>query len=260
MKNNEILFYQQERHFWTGICKDTIAINDATIAYFSELPIPAFSFVYLHSGASVADFTTANNLFVKQKKPYILVVHEDILPHMMSLIAEKQYQSDGETTAMVLTRAEMVNHTEEALPEGYKIALCNDQLIEWAQPLMTAFGTEDSDTDEDPTVINEYIRYHQRALQRDIQSQHYVLFNENNTPVSALTLTINGNMARLDDIGTDTQYQRQGLATLLIKHALKTCIRKNIECCFLEASSDGLSIYQKLGFTPLFHYYSFIVK
>lgn len=67
MKNNELCFYQQERHFWSGICKNTVSISDTAIAYFSELPIPAFSFIYLHSGASIADFKAGNALFFEQK-------------------------------------------------------------------------------------------------------------------------------------------------------------------------------------------------
>ncbi|AIN65562.1 GNAT family N-acetyltransferase [Providencia stuartii] len=257
MKNNELCFYQQERHFWSGICKNTVSISDTAIAYFSELPIPAFSFIYLHSGASIADFKAGNALFFEQKKPYVLVVHEKVLPQLAPIMTKNQYENDGETTAMVLTSSKMVDHTDCLLPEGYRIALSNEQLTEWAQPLITAFAAPDSE--DDPTVINEYIRYHQRALQRKGQLLHYVLFH-GNTPVSALTLTLNGSMARLDDIGTDTQYQRQGLATLLIKHALKTCTQNGVERCFLEASSDGLSIYKKLGFTPLFRYHSVIVE
>lgn len=260
MKNKEINFYALERHFWSNICKDTVEIDSATVAYFSELPIPAFSFIYLQVGASIDHFEQANTLFAQQNKPYILVVHEDELERLAPLISEKQYESDGETTAMVLTQAEMIQHTDYILPEGYRINLCNDQLEDWAAPLITAFGGEsDDDNSDDKAVVNEYIRYHQRALDRNAQLQHCVLF-DGNKPVSTLTLTLNGHIARLDDIGTDTQYQRKGLATLLIKYALKECVNNGIECCYLEASSDGLSIYTKLGFTALFNYHSFIVE
>ncbi|EKT63022.1 GNAT family N-acetyltransferase [Providencia burhodogranariea] len=260
MKTNEIGFYTLEHHFWSNICKDAIEIDSATFAYFSELPIPAFSFIYLKAGASIAHFEQANTLFSQQNKPYILVIHEDELEQFTPLISTKQYESDGETTAMVLIQAEMTHHTDYILPEGYKITLCNDQLEDWAAPLITAFGEEtNDDNSDDKAVVDEYMRYHQRALDRNTQLQHYVLFN-GNKPVSTLTLTVNGNMARLDDIGTDTQYQRKGLATLLIKHALKECMNNGIECCYLEASSDGLSIYKKLGFTALFNYHSFIVE
>lgn len=259
MNNNEINFYQQEQHFWSAICQETMQFGKATTAYFSELPIPAFSFIYLHADTEIADFTAANHQFAIRNKPYVLVVHENILPHVMPFIIERQYPSDGETTAMMLTKAELTKSADSTLPEGYTIVKCSQRLTDWAQPLNSAFGVPSDDTEEDLTVINEYIRYHQRALDRNVQLQHYVLLKDVQ-PVCSLTLTLNDKMARLDDIGTDTQYQRKGLATHLIKYALKECQQKGVESCFLEASSDGLSIYKKLGFTPLFQYHCFIVE
>ncbi|MEX6225135.1 GNAT family N-acetyltransferase [Providencia hangzhouensis] len=79
-----------------------------------------------------------------------------------------------------------------------------------------------------------------------------------NNPFLTLTLTINEKTARLDDIGTDVQYQGKGLATQL--NMLFSSVISSIEQCVLEASSDGLSIYKKLGFEPIFNYYSFIAE
>nr|WP_282551034.1 MULTISPECIES: GNAT family N-acetyltransferase [Providencia] len=86
---------------------------------------------------------------------------------------------------------------------------------------------------------------------------HLVLFADQQ-PVSTLTMTFNNETARLDDIGTDIQYQGKGLATSLIKHALYLCHQQGIKQCVLESSSEGLSIYKKLGFEPIFNYYSYI--
>nr|WP_282554799.1 GNAT family N-acetyltransferase [Providencia sp. PROV019] len=145
------------------------------------------------------------------------------------------------------------------LNSGFQVALSNDQLKDWAQPLITAFPV-DSDTDEsDSTVTDEYIRYHQRALDKQTNMVHLVLFADQQ-PVSTLTMTFNNQTARLDDIGTDIQYQGKGLATLLIKHALYLCHQQGVKQCVLESSSDGLSIYKKLGFEPIFNYYSYIAE
>lgn len=259
MNNNELYFYQQEQHFWSAICQETLQFGKATTAYFSELPIPAFSFIYLHTEAEIADFLAAHHQFAIKNKPYLLVVHGNTLQQFMPLITERHYQSDGETTAMILTKAEITKSADSTIPEGYTVVQCNQLLSDWAQPLISAFGVQSDDVEEDLTVTNEYIRYHQRALDRNAQLQHYVLLKDTQT-VCSLTLTVNDKMARLDDIGTEIQYQRKGLATHLIKFALKECQDKGIESCFVEASSNGLSIYKKLGFTPLFQYHYFIVE
>ncbi|MBP6121351.1 MULTISPECIES: GNAT family N-acetyltransferase [Providencia] len=260
MNNNEALFYEQEKYFWSAICCNTVNIDDQTIAYFTKLMTPEFNFIYLHQGASVDSFKSAESLFKEQRKSYILVVHNAELEKFQPYISQRNLINDGESTAMVLNHADLIKQTKYSVPENYHIQQCNKQLISWAQPLITAFPSakEDGEIDDD-TVINEYIRYHQRALDKNINMMHFVLFHEQNA-VSALTLTINGQVARLDDIGTDVRYQKKGLATILIKFALQFCQQHGIEQCVLEASSDGLSIYRKLGFQPIFNYTSFIAE
>ncbi|HBO21981.1 MAG TPA: N-acetyltransferase [Providencia sp.] len=259
MKNNQILFYQQEKYFWQAICHSTIDIDESTITYFSELPIPAFNFIYLHQNASIASFELAEDLFKQQNKPYILVIQDSELEKFKFVVTQRELIDDGESTAMILDHSNLSDHAKGiSLPNGYHITVCNQDLTSWAEPLITAFPISPEDDEAgDDTVINEYIRYHQRALDKKINMLHFVLFH-NQQPTSTLTLTLNNKIARLDDIGTDAQYQRRGLATLLIKHALQVCHQQGIEQCVLEASSDGLGIYQKLGFKPIFNYHSFV--
>lgn len=260
MNNKEGLFYQQENHFWSAICLETAHIDDHVIAYFSELPLPVFNFIYLHKDATITGFENARHLFKQRSKPYVLVVHEQALHQVKSEIAKLSLIADGESTAMFLPQASLSQYSI-ALPlaADYRIETCNERLTNWAQPLITAFPIEAEGEENDSTVINEYIRYHQRAMDKNTNMMHFVLFDKQQ-PVSTLTLTINEKTARLDDIGTDVQYQGKGLATQLIKHALFFCHQQGIEQCVLEASSDGLSIYKKLGFEPIFNYYSFIAE
>lgn len=260
MNNNEDLFYQQENHFWSAICLDTVYIDHHTVAYFSELPLPVFNLIYLHQGASINSFEKADHLFKQQAKPYVLVVHEQTLCQFVSQIAQLGLIADGRSTAMVLPQKTLSQYnTAPQLEANYQIKLSNDQLDDWAQPLITAFPVDVEEEEEDSTVIDEYIRYHQRALDKKTCMMHFVLYVEKN-PVSTLTLTLNNKTARLDDIGTDIQFQGNGFATQLIKHALYICNQHGIEKCVLEASSDGLSIYKKLGFDAIFNYHSFIAK
>ncbi|HGN1705106.1 TPA: GNAT family N-acetyltransferase [Providencia rettgeri] len=260
MNTNESLFYQQERHFWSAICLDTVHIDSHTVAYFSELPLPIFNFIYLHQGASITSFEKAERLFKQQAKPYVLVIHEQTLHQFESEITQRGLIVDGESTAMVLPQKVLSQYsTAPQLETNYQIKLCNEQLSDWAQPLVTAFPVDAEGEEDDSTVIDEYIRFHQRALDKQTCMMHFVLYAEQQ-PVSTLTLTLDNKTARLDDIGTDIQFQGKGFATQLIKHALSICNQHGVEQCVLEASSDGLSIYQKLGFEAIFNYHSFIAE
>ncbi|WP_272538437.1 GNAT family N-acetyltransferase [Providencia sp. PROV197] len=260
MNNNETLFYQQEEHFWSAICSDTLKISENTISYFSELNLPIFNFIYLHQGTNLSEFEKAENTFKQQSKPYILVVHQDELTQFEQEIEKRGFIADGESTAMILPKSALSLFKEPpSIETGYRIEQCNERLSDWAQPLITAFPADSDDEEEDDIVINEYIRYHQRALDKQTNMMHFVLFS-GEQPVSTLTVTVNDKTARLDDIGTDIQFQGKGFATILIKHALAVCNQKGLEQCVLEASSDGLSIYKKLGFEPIFSYLSFIAE
>ncbi|WP_272691779.1 MULTISPECIES: GNAT family N-acetyltransferase [Providencia] len=258
MDNNENLFYQQEYYFWSAISANTVKISNQTSAYFSELPLPIFNYIYLHQGALISDYEKAEALFKQQAKPYALVVHDQILSLFESEIITRRLVFDGESTSMILPQGALSQYNSPPpLNTDFQIIQSNDRLEDWAQPLITAFPV-DSDTDEsDSTVTDEYIRYHQRALDKQTNMVHLVLFADQQ-PVSTLTMTFNNETARLDDIGTDIQYQGKGLATSLIKHALYLCHQQGIKQCVLESSSEGLSIYKKLGFEPIFNYYSYI--
>ncbi|EPL9568183.1 GNAT family N-acetyltransferase [Providencia rettgeri] len=260
MNNNEALFYQQEDHFWSAICSEVLKVSENTIAYFSELNLPIFNFIYLHQGASLSEFEHAESAFKQQSKPYVLVVHQHELSQFEHEIEKRGLIADGESTAMILPTSALSLFKEPlSLEVGYQIKQCDKQLNDWAQPLISAFPVDSDDEEDDNTVINEYIRYHQRALDKHVNMMHFVLFADEQ-PVSTLTLTINNKTARLDDIGTDIRFQGKGFATKLIKYALAICNQQGIEQCVLEASSDGLSIYKKMGFEPIFSYFSFIAE
>lgn len=258
MDDNENLFYQQEHYFWSAICANVVKISNQTSAYFSELPLPIFNYIYLHQGALISDYEKAEMLFKQQAKPYVLVVHGQIRSLFESEIVTRGLIYDGESTAMILPQDVLSQYNSPPqLNAAFQVVFSNNQLKDWAQPLITAFPI-DSDTDEsDSTVTDEYIRYHQRALDKQTNMVHLVLFADQQ-PVSTLTMTFNNETARLDDIGTDIQYQGKGLATSLIKHALYLCHQQGVKQCVLESSSEGLSIYKRLGFVPIFNYYSYI--
>ena len=75
---------------------------------------------------------------------------------------------------------------------------------------------------------------------------------KNNNPIASITLSIHDNIARIDDVGTLPEYQKQGYATQLMQFILIQAIKMNVKYCFLESSTSGLSVYENLGFKKLF--------
>mgnify|MGYP002390541895 CR=1 FL=1 len=70
--------------------------------------------------------------------------------------------------------------------------------------------------------------------------------------VSSLTLSTDHYNARIDDVATSPAYQKLGFATTLIHEAILFARQRQIKDCFLEASDEGLGVYQRLGFKKLF--------
>ncbi|WP_163897593.1 GNAT family N-acetyltransferase [Proteus mirabilis] len=238
-----------EKAFWSEICENNIRIGDHTHCFMTPMDAPIFNFIYLRQGASENTFQQASTLFSSQKKGHMLVLPESLLPEFEEIIKKAGYTGDGMTTAMYLSLSDATYPPYKNNP--CDIILTNHDLKQWAQPLKTAFPVGDD------TITNEYIRYHQKALDNGATILHYALLVAGQ-PVSSLTLTLHDNLARFDDIGTDIAYQGNGYATHLITHVLEFCREQGVERCFLDASADGLALYRKFGFKPLFNYLSFI--
>jgi GNAT superfamily N-acetyltransferase len=128
----------------------------------------------------------------------------------------------------------------------------NNKLDHWAQPLLQAF---ESTTE----ITNQYRNIHYNALKKAKKFYHFSCYQDEN-PVASLTLTINEGVARVDDVGTLPFYQNKGIATYLVHYAIGEAKRLGATSCFLEASASGLSVYQKIGFQPLFKNHIYNLK
>ncbi len=118
-------------------------ISNQTSAYFSELPLPIFNYIYLHQGALISDYEKAEALFKQQAKPYALVVHDQILSLFESEIITRRLVFDGESTAMILPQGALSQYNSPPpLNTDFQIIQSNDRLEDWAQPLITAFHVD----------------------------------------------------------------------------------------------------------------------
>ncbi|MGO2333806.1 GNAT family N-acetyltransferase [Providencia sp.] len=240
-----------EKTFWSSICEHSIQIEQHTICYLTPLNSPAFNFIYLQPDSTIHTFMQAHNLFVAQKKNHTLVIPEEMLPQVITEAEALNYERDSVTTAMALS---LDKQREVALPANQvDIVVANHDLSLWAKPLVSAFYL----SEEHDQVINEYVRYHEDALQQGASQFHLVLLVDGE-PATSMTVTIEGPLARFDDIGTEPRYQGKGYASQLIDYALAFCRQQGVEHCFLDASEAGFDLYKKFGFEPLFRYINYV--
>lgn len=123
-------------------------------------------------------------------------------------------------------------------------------LSEWAGPIGRAFGMSQGS-------VGHYQARHQRALDSDQALYHFTL-SVSAGVVCSLTLSMCDGVARLNDIATEIAWRGKGYATQLIHAALAHAQALGARRCFLEATSQGFSLYRKQGFNPLFEYQVFM--
>lgn len=115
-----------------------------------------------------------------------------------------------------------------------------EKLSDWILPLQEAFqGTEES--------AHLYREAHIRALRKHATFRHFVSYVDEE-PVSAGTLSLSVDGARLDDLGTKHAYQRRGFGKAMALYRMKVAKELGYGWVCLDASDQGALLYKSLGF------------
>ena len=237
--------HEIEDYFFTQISKSKLAFESDITVYKTNLDSSNLNFVYIKN-------TQYKNLkkiiesivkfFKKDNLGFSLIVEERLCSEdFINLLKEFKFEED-ENTEMMKLNLQQFNCSEFRNKE---ISICSTdlKLDDWIIPLKSAFGNDD-------LTAESYLKLHEKAILRKAKLKHYTLYLEGR-PVSSITLTLHNNLARLDDIGTIVDFQRNGFATILINYALNIAKNYGISKCYLEASKSGMKLYEKIGFEKL---------
>ncbi|MFT0211197.1 GNAT family N-acetyltransferase [Pseudomonas sp. F1_0610] len=247
---NKSDFYAAETYFWSSISKQTYHPSAHAHCFLSPINTPFFNFLFLHQGATEKGLIKAADFFNQAQQSYITAIEESALSEaLQQAIKQQALVFDCCTSAMGLILQQRAKL--KFAPNADIRIEANTNLLNWKQPLASAFAIEGD------AITSQYQAAHQSALDQHCQFYHFVLFAQQQA-ACALTLSIQGTVARLDDIGTQTKVQGKGYASRLIEEALCFAQTKGVTHCYLDASNQGLSIYQKLGFKSLFQYHSYL--
>ncbi|WOC15914.1 GNAT family N-acetyltransferase [Pseudochrobactrum sp. MP213Fo] len=242
-------YHQAEDYFFSSISLNHTHYADRAAAYLTGVNSESLNPLIIRcTGAeSDSDLRAGIGLFDAAGQLFSVAVPDDALDTIDNQLLACGLAAVYQTTAMYLVMDDFTpHHSSISAGDGAIITRTDDNLIDWVLPLESAFeGT--------PELTVEYRLRHQAALDRNRQFAHFSLYSENR-PVCSLTLTMDHQIARLDDIGTQEAFQGRGYASALIQHALMHARLNNTKLCFLEASVQGAGLYQKAGFKNLFGY------
>ena len=246
-----------EYYFFKGISQDTLVFDDAAVAFLSGVLAPNLNPLSIRK-----DVATLGSIIEQSKKlydshqcPWMVSLSEALDSSKTPLILNKAGLDFGEQSVTMFlpigTQALSALTKAGDAPEK-NIKCANDNLNDWIIPLVEAFEST-------LELCTQYAASHARALSKGANFHHFTAY-ENNHPVSSVTLSVNEHNARIDDAGTLPAYQNQGYATALMNHVLSEAQKMGCTHCFLEASDQGLSVYEKIGFQPLFKNHIYYLK
>lgn len=180
--------------------------------------------------------------YKKNQVPWALVLPDYILNKDIERELQlSTFSNEGTGVAMML---ELDNAQFPLQSSSLQYKLMSDDLDAWSIPLIYGFEST-------PEITSVYTQRHRMALSNTELIYHFFGYFDNKV-VCSLTLSLCGNCARIDDVATMPTYQKQGFGSALIYEALRYAKQQNMNRCFLEASSDGLSLYKRIGFKELF--------
>jgi GNAT superfamily N-acetyltransferase len=235
------LFRQAEDYFFRSISQECLEFAEIAKAYITGVPVASLNPVYIKTKCDITEIIRKTQVFYLNKYPFEIIIPKELCTQdKESALKKLGYVKIVQSTTMV---ASLMDNIDYDYDDNDFIIQLDQNLKDWMVPMISAF-----DSTFEITLL--YAKTHENALKKGFKLEHFCLYKDKQ-PISSITLSMQGNSARIDDVGTTHLYQGKGYATNLIKHALCEAKKSGLTYCFLEASNSALSIYKKLGFTPL---------
>lgn len=240
------IYHQIEDYFFSLISHQCLAFEDEAKAYMSGVPVADLNILFVKKICDLSASIAKSKLFYEPTKlPFVITIPENLLtPKVQEILKHANCLPIYQSKAMILN-LENINQSDEMILEEELAIALNQNLKDWAVPVEKAFESNDE-------MISIYAQSHLKALDKGGHLEHYCLYKRNQ-PVSAMTLSILNHSARIDDLGTLPEFQRQGYASLLLNYGVLRAKALGATVCCLEASVSGFKMYQNLGFKILYN-------
>ncbi|RUQ81530.1 GNAT family N-acetyltransferase [Legionella septentrionalis] len=239
------LYRQAEDYFFRGISSKCLDLDDGANAYMTGGA--GLNFIYITRNTKILD-----KILIKGKQFYdqdnlsfeVIIPQKLCSPQIVGILNTLGYPQKSKSVSMVINLDAFTIDKTASFDAEAVIKANDNKLNDWMMPLIGAF---ESTFD----ICSIYANVHKKALKRNINLLHFSLYKQDK-PIASITLSMNNNIARIDDVGTLPEFQGKGYATHLMRYVLSEVKRLGARHCFLESSDSGLGVYQKLGFEPLF--------
>jgi ribosomal protein S18 acetylase RimI-like enzyme len=240
-----ILYRQAEDYFFRGISLKCIKLGDGANAYMTGGAELNFIYITRYTNALDKILIHGKEFFDQNNLCFDVIIPQELCtPQMADVLTTMGYPQKSKSVSMAVNLDKFSFDQTASFYDETMINANNDQLNDWMMPLIGAFES----TFE---ICSIYATTHENALKRNINLCHFSLYKQEK-PIASITLSLQADIARIDDVGTLPEFQGKGYATRLMSYVLSEAKRLGARYCFLESSDSGLGVYQKLGFEALF--------
>jgi ribosomal protein S18 acetylase RimI-like enzyme len=243
------LYEKAELFFWSTISFATTHINGVDLfasVVNNRYLNPAIQRAPLTNESIPSTLDSIQAFFKTHHIPWVWIIREGLVPP--GVITSHALELLDTSIAMC---CELKNPPALNAASRLQIRENNDDLSDWGTCLIKAYGSPTEPEAQYCDAVRTYIEAHQKQTWNGTSFHHFVGYL-GDLPVSGLTLSIEDNRARIDDVGTIPEHQHKGFATELVRHALTRAKALGADSCFLESSQKGIKVYENLGFEPLF--------
>jgi ribosomal protein S18 acetylase RimI-like enzyme len=242
-------YQKSERFFWSTISPATAHTDDADIyvtGVNNRYLNPAIQKSPLTEDTFQKVLTNYQDFYSSQNLPWVWVIEQHLIPQ--GLIKKESLEFLDKSSAMYL---DLSNPIRVNRTNGFVIEENNDDLTDWGLSLRQAYQDPAETSDAYLDVVNQYIHIKKKQACNTANFHHFVGYL-NRIPICCLTLSLQENRARIDDVGTAPKHQNKGFATQMIVYAMQKAFQLGANLCFLEASQAGSGMYGKIGFKKIF--------
>jgi GNAT superfamily N-acetyltransferase len=246
-------FHLLEDHFSSSISLKKHVFAEGFIAYIGDIDEAKFNVLLQRQPHPQPEqlIRDAKEFFKNNNIPHwVYVVPKDLdTPILQNALKNHGLVFDEASTVMYCPLSNSVQSAVE--PEVPLIIQSADvNKTGWLQIMKDAFGG----TNE---TISQYAQALDRAKAKGTNMQHF-LGTQEGEPICAITLTFLDDGVRIDNVSTTPTHQRQGYSTQMVQFSMNLAHALGYKHCVLEASADGLSVYQRLGFAEIFIYHVYV--
>lgn len=218
----------------------------------SGLSCDTFNIIHLLSGEGVApEIRAAVDYFRKKDLAYCIWVNEENLSLEVQVCFQEmgiQVQNSEPGMVLDLNQYEIIN---SPLHQHVELVHTPAQLVEFAESIAANWSPSDQNV----------LRYYQQVAPAILNPVHQIqllLYREAGKVVSCLEMfPSDEHTLGFYSLATLEAYRGRGIASAMLTFALNRAKTLGYQQVILQASEDGLRIYEKVGFRKFGLYYEY---